>query len=198
MPTVKGPAGVVLYQTDNVGESVSSFTGEQQVQSYEGVFWGLDVELPPLSRAEAAEWIAFLKSLRGKWGDFLAGDPVATAPRGVGTGTPLVKGASQTGRELITDGWTISTTGILLADDPIQLGTGASARLHTVLKDVNSDGGGNATLDIWPPLRESPADNASITLSNTVGVFKLTDNTRKYSIGEAMMYGLSFSAREKI
>ena len=198
LPTVKGLASIVIRPRGVVGVSRSPFTGERQVQPHQGQVWGLDASLPPMKRADASEWVAFLLSLNGPEGSFLAGDPNATAPRGVATGTPQVKGAGQTGRVLLTDGWTISTTGILLKLDYIQLGTGASTRLHAVLNDPNSDGGGNATLDIWPALHEPPADNASIITANTVGVFALLDPEMPYSIGEAQMYGLSFSAEEDV
>ena len=194
LPTNKGFTNVVITPRSVVGAVISGFTGEQQVQPHPGQLFGMDVEMPPMQRADAEEWITFLLSLNGREGTFLAGDPNAATARGVATGTPQVNGASQTGRVLVTDGWTISTTGILLAGDMIQIG----ARLHKNLKDVNSDGGGNATLDIWPALRESPADNASIITANTVGVFRLASSEMPYSIGEAQFYGISFSAIEAL
>jgi len=136
--------------------------------------------------------------MNGQYGTFLLGDPANTAPRGVGTGTPLVKGGSQTGDSLITDGWTNSTTGILKAGDWIQLGSGSSSRLHKVLDDVNSDSGGNATLTIWPSLRSSPADNAVITVNSPKGQWRLATNEMQYSIDEASVYGITFACVEAL
>ncbi len=68
------------------------------------------------------------------------GDPVNTSPRGAATGTPLVKGASQTGNTLTTDGWTTGVTGILKAGDWIQLGTGSTSTLHKLQQAADSDG----------------------------------------------------------
>jgi hypothetical protein len=116
----------------------------------------------------------------------------------VATGTPVINGASQTGSELITDGWTADTTGILKAGDYIQLGTGSTARLYKVLDDVDSDGSGNATFDIWPNLRSSPDDNATITVSNCKSVFRLTTNVTDISINQASIYGLTFGAVEAL
>ena len=198
LPTVKGFARVVVLPRSVVGVSVSPFTGEQQVQPHPGQWWGLDLEIPPMKRADAEEWIAFLLSLNGPEGTFLAGDPLGGTPRGVATGTPQVAGASQTGRVLVTDGWTISITNILRAGDWIQMGTGASTRWHKNMKDVNSDGGGNATLDLWPALRESPADNETIITANTVGLFRLASNEMPYTLEQAQMYGLNFSAVEAL
>lgn len=181
-----------------VGISASPFTGQQQVYKHQGQWWEAEVTLPPMKRADAEQVVAFLLSLNGVYGTFLLGDPANTAPRGVGTGTPLVYGADQTGSELITDGWTTSTTGILKAGDWIQLGTGSATRLYKVLADANSDGSGIATLDIYPNLRQSPADNAQIIKSSPKGQWRLSSNDTNWSIDEASIYGITFACVEAL
>lgn len=197
LPTQAGIAKVRLTANDIVGISQSPFTAAQQVYKYPGQFWEADVTLPPMKRADAEYWISFLLKLNGPFGTFLLGDPNGGTARGVATGTPLVNGGSQTGNELITDGWTNSQTGILKAGDYIQLGSGSTAQLYKVLDDANSDGSGNATLTIWPSLRSSPSDNATITVSNPKGVFRLV-STAAWDISEASIYGLTFGAREAL
>ncbi len=107
----------------------------------------------------------------------------------------LVNGASQTGYDLVTDGWQASQTGIMLAGDWLQLGTGNTSRLYKVMADANSDASGNATLTLWPKLRSSPADNDAITVSSPKGRFMLAQDI-DWSIDEAHIYGLNFSAVE--
>jgi len=198
IPTSKGLAKIRLTANNVVGISQSPFTAKQQVYKYTGQFWEADISLPPMKRADAEYWISFLLKLNGSYGTFLLGDPNGATARGVATGTPLVNGASQTGSDLITDGWTPNTTGILKAGDYIQLGGGASALLHKVLDDVNSDGSGNATLTLWPDLRTAPSDNAAIVVSAPKGVFRLTANQQAWDINEATFYGITFGAREAI
>lgn len=181
-----------------VGMSQSPFTGQQQVYKHQGQWWEAEITLPPMKRAEAEQIAAFLLKLNGRYGTFTLGDPANTAPRGVGTGTPLVNGGSQTGNSLVTDGWTTSTTGILKAGDWIQLGSGSASRLHKVLNDVNSDASGNATLDIWPNLRSSPSDNDSITVTSPKGLWRLSSNDVNYSIDEASIYGITFACVEAL
>ena len=197
LPTTAGIAKVRLTANDIVGISQSPFTAAQQVYKYPGQFWEADITLPPMKRADAEYWVAFLLKLNGPFGTFLLGDPLGATARGVATGTPLVKGGSQTGNELITDGWTAGQTGILRAGDYIQLGSGATAQLYKVLDDANSDGSGNATFTIWPSLRSSPADNAAITVTNTAGNFRLTTQP-SWDIDEASIYGMTFGAREAL
>ena len=198
IPTNKGLAKVRLTANNVVGVSQSPFTARQQVYKYTGQFWEADISLPPMKRSDAEYWISFLLKLNGSYGTFLLGDPNGATARGVATGTPLVKGANQTGTDLITDGWTPNTTGILKAGDYIQLGTGSTSLLHKVLDDVNSDGSGNATLTLWPDLRSAPSDNAAIVVSSTKGVFRLTSGEQSWDINEATFYGITFGAREAL
>jgi hypothetical protein len=175
----------------------SPFTLQPQSYAWRGQTLSTTVRLPRMKRAEAEAWVAALLSLNGREGSFLLGDSANTLPRGIGTGTPLVKGASQTGTDLVTDGWTTTQTGILKAGDWIQLGSGSTARLHKNLTDVNSNGSGEATLILWPALRSSPADNATITVSSPKGRFMLAQDY-EWDIDEAKLYGISFEAVEDL
>jgi hypothetical protein len=131
-------------------------------------------------------------------GTFLLGDFVGGTARGTPTGTPLVNGASQSGGELVIDGATPDVTGWLKAGDYIQLGSAGTSRLHKVLQDVNSDGSGNVTLDIWPHLRSSPADNATVIISNPKGIFRLASNETAWTVSDLLLYGITFGASEVI
>ena len=181
-----------------VGASVSPFTGQQQVYRHQGQWWEMEVTMPAMKRDEAEQVASFLLKMNGRYGTFLLGDKANTAPRGVGTGTPLVYGADQTGDQLITDGWTASTTGILKAGDWIQIGLGSASRLHKVLDDVNSDADGIATLNISPNLRYSPADNLGITVNSPKGQWRLAANETNFSIDEASIYGITFACVEAL
>lgn len=198
IPTVSGIMRVRWAANDVVAVAQSPFTASQQVYRYTGQFWEADITLPPMKRDDAEHWISFLLKLNGPFGTFLLGDPNGATPRGLATGSPLVNGAGQTGYELITDGWTVSQTGILKVGDYIQLGSAATARLYKVLDDVNSDASGNATLDLWPDLRSAPSDNETITVSNAKTNFRLASAQTSWDINEATIYGLTFGARESL
>ena len=159
-------ARTMITARNSIGLTINKYTAQQQVYDWGSGLWILGVTCPPLEREDAEPWQSFLLALRGPYGTFHAGDDTAGPPRGTATGTPLVNGASQTGFTLVTDGWTPSITGILLASDYIQLGSGTTQRLYKVVEDADSDTGGNCTLEIFPELRESPANNDPITTSN--------------------------------
>ena len=191
-PTSPGIKRMTMQMRVSAGQTRSPFTFQRQVQMNQGQMWMASFDLPPMERDEAEEWLAFLTKLNGRAGTFLLGDPDAVTPRGAALGTPQVKGADQTGSTLVTDGWDADVTGVLKAGDYIQVGE----RLHKLLDDADSDATGEATLSIWPRLRESPADNAIVTINGAKGRFCLAGNVNGWSTDDLMMYGLSFSAEE--
>lgn len=179
--------------------STSPFTGQQQVYLYPGQWWEGQITFVPMTRAQAAEVQAFLAQLKGQYGTFLYGDPDALALgiRGAG-GTVLVNGASQTGNSLTVDGMTHSTSGILLPGDYFQLGTGTAAHYHIVTQSLDSDGSGQGTLYFEPSLRESPADNGSLTLSAPKGLFRLSEPAVEWGADQSNVYNITLSFIEAI
>lgn len=198
LPTAGGIARVRWTRRAVVAQSASPFTGETQTQVHQGQWWEIEVSTKPMVRADAAAWEAWHLALNGKEGTFLFGDPLWTSPRGTATGTPLVKGASQTGQDIETDGWTPEVTGILKAGDMIQLGSGSAARLHMQLVDTDSDGSGNATLTLWPHVRSAFADNTPITVSSPKGLFRLSSNEMVKDVDPSGLVALTFAARSEI
>tara|TARA_R100000697_G_scaffold28462_1_gene37605 strand:- start:489 stop:1109 length:621 start_codon:yes stop_codon:yes gene_type:complete len=198
LPSHTGIQNITLRAVNTVGMSMSPFTYQQQTVAHAGQRWECDITLPAMNRADAEQWVAFLVSLRGRFGTFTLGDPVGATPRGSAGGTPLVNGASQTGGTLNIDGCTASQTGWLKAGDYIQLGTAGSATLHKVLADADSNGSGEVSLDIWPFIRTAPSDNATVVVTNTIGRFRLADNEQNWNIRETALYGITFGGVEAI
>lgn len=195
LPTNKAPTRISLIAATSVAVSTSPFSYASQVQQFSGQAWRAEITLPLMERADAEEWTSFLLKLNGPEGTFLLGDYTAKTPRGSAPGTPLVKGAGQTGQELLTDGWGANQTNVLRQGDYFQIGQ----RLYKVLEDESSNGSGEATLTFWPALRSSPADNAALIVSNCVGLFRLTNNAYQvHSADIAKHFSISFSAEEAI
>lgn len=195
LPTNKAPMRISMLAAASVAVSTSPFSYSSQVQAFSGQLWRAEVTLPVMERADAEEWISFLLKLNGREGTFLLGDYAAKTPRGGSPGTPLVKGAGQTGQTLLTDGWGATQTDVLMAGDYFSIGQ----RLHKVLEDADSNGSGESTLTFWPALRSSPADNASLVTASCVGLFRLANNAYQiHSADAAKHFSISFSAEEAI
>jgi len=192
--TVPNPTAVSIRRMSAVVLDINDFTFDQLVYEWPGQMWGASFSYAPMDRSTAEDLLAVFLKCNGSKGSFLLGDPGSATPRGIGTGTPLVKGAGQTGNDLITDGWTISQTGILKVGDWIQL----ENHLYKVLIDANSDGSGNATFTIWPNLRSAPADNAALTVISAKGKFRLTTSEGELTLNNAILYGLNLEAIEAL
>jgi hypothetical protein len=128
--------------------------------------------------------------------DIFGDQNVKRHTKGTATGTPLVNGAAQNvtyasrtnganlwTSSLITDGWSNSITALKDGDiftiagvnsvNPISKDDTGNLQQFTVVGDTASDGTGNATITVSPPIISSgvfqtvsaaPADNAAITV----------------------------------
>lgn len=196
IPTVSGVKSITFYSDFVMQTSESPWSYQRQTFTSTGDRWRASVELPSMTRAQAGQWQGMLLNLQGGYNSFLFGDVFNPTPLGSIAGSPRVNGADQIGRTLITDGWDVNEYGVLLAGDRIQLGN----RLYQVTRNVNTDSGGNATLDIFPSLRESPVENSLLILEDCVGVFTLASPVNMLSqIDSRGIYqGLTFEVVEVI
>jgi hypothetical protein len=201
MPTypLDMPATPVAKQIRMQGNSVvsvsrSPFTGQQQTYVHPANYWSAQVTLPPMRRAQAEPWFAWLAALNGMEGTFYLGDPVGKNPRGYGGagGTPRINGANQAGYNLAADGWPVNQV-VLKLGDYIQV---ESSLYKVVVHDVGSTATGSVSIAIWPRIRTSPADNAPIIYTNAVGIFRLASNQNAWDWAEGPLGQLSFSAVE--
>lgn len=196
LPSAPGLRSVEFNASDAVAIVTSPFSGQTQAQQWPGAdMWSGTFELPALTQVQADVWISFLMQLRGMANAFQVGDPMKTSPRGNPLGSPLVNGTTPQfpgSQTLATKNWTANKTGLLLPGDYFQVGY----RLHRVLDTVNSDSSGQATINIWPSLREVCVDNEPLVLNNPLGLFRLATNTRTWSSDYTKLTKLSFKFQE--
>lgn len=167
------PNRTVFELKSNTKVFASPLSGAIQTTSRGGTRWGLQLFFNNLTGDDRSEMQAFLVKLNGQVHYFTVHDHSYTI-RGTGGGTPLVNGASQTGTTLVTDGWSNSAT-VLKAGDQISFSNGTFDELKMVTADVTSDGSGNASIPIIPEIHVSPANNASIDISDPLGTFLLSN-----------------------
>jgi hypothetical protein len=194
-PRVTAPSSIEWDPQEFVAESESPFTG--QAQQYDWMQSRLDgqVSFPPMGRWSHDCWAAFIRANRGTLNVFQLGDPRARLPKGAAAGAPLVDGSAQTGYSLVTRGWKPSVTSILLPNDYIQVGY----RLYSVTDAASTNSSGHATLSIWPPARDLPADGAAIITRKCRGLFRLKSTAGNKDSVNVGSYGLSgFAIREAL
>jgi hypothetical protein len=172
-PTALIPSSSDWRLISNTAAFSSPLTGSTQTLARGGDRWACTLTFNALADTNRRTLMAFLARLRGQAHRVVLPDHAYTRA-GTLAGTPLVKGAAQTGVSLLIDGCTNDTT--LLAGDLFTVNN----ELKMVVAD-STVAGGEITVAFVPPLRTSPADNAPVTVAAPTGTFLLTSNTVGWS-----------------
>src|ERR1700722_230523 len=184
MPTFPAaPRSIEWQANDIVGVNTNPFTGQQQLQQWNASYLEASVTMQNMSNAQAIAWFTWLLAMEGTANVFQMGDPLNSKPQNPAAVSPVASGGGQTGYQIVTTGGSNITVG-----DWIQMGF-RLYRLTTIT---------GGTLGIWPQIRESPSNGQGLSLYNRVGIWRLKSNTRKISVRETKMYGISFDIREAI
>ena len=169
--------------------NASEWTGRRQTIASGRGWWDCQIVLPPIvGTTNVNAWRSFIAKARGRANDFQI--PVDPTAQSASTATPLVNGASQTGRTLATDGWPVSTT-VLVAGQFVTINN----QLLQLTENVTSNGSGVATLTFEPPIRVSPADNAAIEYNNPYCLMYFVEEPT-LSVENGYVYSLSLNLRE--
>ena len=169
--------------------NVSEWTGRRQTIASGRGWWECQITLPPIvGTTRVNAWRAFIAKSRGAANDFeVPVDP--TAQLLSSRGTVLVRGGSQTGRTLSTDGWTGTTTAL-------QAGQYVTVNKQLLQLTENvTPSGGIATLTFEPPLRVPPTDNLPIEYINPFCLMYLVEEPT-LSVETGYVYSLSLNLRE--
>lgn len=120
------------------------------------------------------------------------------AKNGGGGGTPLVDGGSQYGSTLDTKGWTSGVAVRMKAGDCFTI-AGLDV-LFKAVTDVSSDGSGDATITVQPPIVSGvgsfPAGDAALTLSDAVITAIVSDYAGAQAGPDQFIGGLTVTFRE--
>ena len=189
-PSTPRPQGMAWRLVMPAQTNVSDWTGRRQTLASGRGWWEAQITFPPIvGTASINPWRSFIAKSRGSANDFQVRVDLAT-PQSSATATPLVNGAGQTGRTLNTDGWPLSTT-VLQAGQFVTINN----QLLQLTENVTSNGSGVAVLTFEPPVRVSPADNATIEFKNPYCLMYLVEEpTLSGEVG--YVYSLSLNLRE--
>jgi len=187
------PSSSTWELVTNTKKFQSPITNAVQTATRKGSLWKADLQFNNLQTDDRAEMQAFLTKLNGQEHRFTLHDHAYTM-RGSGGGTPLVNGGSQTGASIVLDGATASVTNWLKAGDYLSFNN----QLFMATADTNSDGSGNVTVAIAPPLRTSPSDDAAVDITAPIsGVFMLA-STPSWSSSPGVFSNFTLSCVEDV
>jgi len=172
-----------------------SISGRRQARQTHGQYFKLTAKYPPMTRAQFAPIYAFIMKQRGQYESFQVIPPVINDGLGSPAGTPLINGASQTGRSVITDGWNASIT-IFKAGDYCKFAN--HDKVYVVSGDATSDGSGNSTLTIEPALITSPGNDSAVTYTAVPFTVALTGRVQEFATGTTGLYEYELDMEEVI
>lgn len=178
--------------------TISPFTYSQQSVEHGGSMWTTTVTLPPMNREQAVQWQVFFMQLHGRFGTFAMGDPDAKTIRGGCTGTINVNGSHSVGAYSVAVENTPNSTVIFKTGDYIQFGSGATQKLHMVTADCTSNGSGQATVEIEPPLKSALANDSAIVYDSAKAIMRMDSNDLMWNANKVSLYGISFSCSEAL
>lgn len=181
-----------------VAVSTSPFTYGSQASDFGGSQWATTVQLPPMKREDAVAWQVFFMQLHGRLGTFKLGDPDAKTIRGGLNSITNVNGVHSVGAYSVTIENATPSTLIFKVGDYIQFGSGATQKLHMVTADCTSNGTGQATVEIEPPLKSALADDSSIIYTNAQAIMRMDSNDLTWNADKVSLYGISFSCSEAL
>ncbi len=182
------------FALDNVSES--PFTKQAQVirNPAVGVFQ-IDLAFAPMTRANAQKWAGVFNSLYGSYGTLYIPCYERETILGSGAGSPVVDGAGQTGTSLSLRGMTATQTDVFKAGDMINI----SSHLYEIQVDVDSDGSGEGTAELWPALRSSYADGTALFTTGIRGIFRQAPGFDfNLDIDVATKYGFGWQGVEAV
>jgi len=167
--------------------SQSPYTLQQQVQSYGGMRWEVDVNLKPLNNQDALAVQAFFVKLSGRKESFEL--PMVHSYNA--NHSTSITGVTVNGNQSKGDNtFAVTTSTAIPAGRMFSI-------VGRVYMNTNTSGTGNVTLDIVPPLRTNVSDNATVFF-NPAGLFGLTSDEVAWGISNDLKYGFSFTCVERI
>jgi hypothetical protein len=167
--SLKAPTSCKPTMVSNTAVTTSVLTGAVQTVARPGERWQLELTWTNLNGGDLDDILAFFTRLNGHEHRVKL-KMYGFANRGAYGGTPVVNGASQTGSTINISGASLTITDWTKARDYISFDN----QIRMVTADADSDGAGLVTIPIWPAIRTSPSNGASVTTANPTGIFILT------------------------
>ncbi len=168
---------------------------KRQVRRRGGQRWQLDIEFPPMTRAEFAPIYAFAMKQQGQFETFIYIPPVISVTQGDTSESPVVDGAVSVGANSATiDGLTASQTGIIKAGDFFKFS--GHSKVYMATSDMDSDSGSHGTLNFAPNLLSSVADNESIFFASVPFNVAFTQDITQFNTDTTALFGFSMSLIE--
>ena len=168
---------------------------KRQVRRRGGQRWLIEVQFPPMTRAEFAPIYAFAMKQQGQFETLTYVPPVVSTSQGDTTESPVVDGALAVGVSSATiDGLTASESGIMKAGDFFKFS--GHSKVYMATADLNADGTSHATLSFAPNLVNAVANDETITFASVPFTVSFTSDFTEFATDTSALYGFTMSLAE--
>ncbi len=192
IPIPQSPvASGIEWELDQPGQrNESEFTGLSRVTYLPAApRWYAKAKLPPIvGEANVLDWRAFVVDLDGIANSFR----LVACERDQITGVaPVVDGAGQGGRQLVTRNW--GAAGLKLKRGQFVT---INDQLLMLMAPVVADANGFATISFKPYIRYSPAAGAAMEVRRPYALVSSVDTRNGWKVGIGQNYEIAFDVRE--
>lgn len=146
--------------------------------------WGFTLSWRGITRANFAPVFGFSVARRGQYENFTYAPAMLGTRQTAGSGTPLVKTATATGRAVPVKGM---TAGAVLGKIGDFLKFANHTKVYMLTADATADGSGEVTIAIEPALYSAVAVNEALTLDAVPFTMLQTSDVREATVtGDGM------------
>ena len=196
---------VQSFEMQRSQDVLTTMNGVDVITSYPDRRWVMTLEIRPQQGANLRAWALALEQLSDMNNVFAYGPKAYTGPStGYAGASPLVNGANQLGSTINLDGVSFSTAILNSADfiswDVTSAGGSTNRQLIRVTANVISNGSGQcASVPLNIPIRQAPADNATVNITTPTAFFRFQKPRGGYTNLDVMLRaGLTIDAIERV
>jgi len=189
-----GYTGTTLESVRSIITTTSQNQGTKQ-RVIPGQIYQFSLDFRDMTQTELNRVVSFFEVNAGNIFEIihpnhaqLLGELLGAAPR--------IAGGAQTGNSVTIDGLVPSSTGVFLIGDVISFTN--NTKVYKVTADVDASVSGTATIPIFPPLVQSPADNSFVNYTGVEFSVILTDDTVSSSTDFNNVSSFSINLKEAI
>lgn len=186
-PSPKDVKNTEVLQRDPVGSTRDDFENIGQFDDFGGAWWEWVLTIPRFGDNEikdAKDWNGFLTALKGQEHYFKLGPQFDDGLSGAASGeTDLkVKSIDSSSTVITVKNLPTSTSEVFVRGDWLSVSvSGGGEELKKVLLDTDSNGSGEADVDVWPRFRQDPSTDDAVEVKNPKGLWRLAENKTDWS-----------------
>lgn len=193
-PTTIAPRAL-NFSSNRPNSTVYTLSGKRSTKQFAGQYFGFTVTMPLMTQAQFQEYHAFLVKQKGSFDTFDIEYPLNNQGADKAKTTVATRAVASTGATAVqVDGFSNNQDDALKAGDLIKFS--GHNKVYMVTADVNSNGTGQSTINIEPPLQADLADNEAVDVNKPTFKVALVQDDILYQTDASGLFTLSFEVRE--